>query len=460
MGLRNKIAQYRAYKSGVKHCTFDPEGPGVVRVHLVPPKFSLFSSPSYLMILNGYYVLPLGYSWAVLLSAFIDSVNEFGEGELTEEETAEVFDKAVEYANGVYPDAAPEVLAADLDYILDVIFAVARGEECDAEIEGLSVRAYAKHMTAPHRMDLAISSVACSRGWRCNQKCIFCYAKDEKYSAVKELTTEEWKRCIDKLRQAGVPMLTFTGGEPTQRSDLVELVKYSSWFITRVNTNGVLLTEGLASELREAGLDSLQITLYSSDEGIHNTLVGSTHFKDTVGGIKNALEAGLDVSVNTPLCSLNKDYLKTLEFLNSLGVRYVTVSGLICTGGAAESHGAYDLSEEELYLAVKGAKEFCDGHGMEMDFTSPGLIPEEKLKEIGLKVPACGAALSNMSVAPDGTVVPCQSWLCEGAALGNILEVPFKKIFDHKLCKKLRKMTEDEARDCPFRKEGGLKNEQ
>ena len=147
MGLRNKIAQYRAYKSGVKHCTFDPEGPGVVRVHLVPPKFSLFSSPSYLMILNGYYVLPLVYSWAVLLSAFIDSVNEFGAGELTEEETAEVFDKAVEYANGVYPDAAPEVLAADLDYILDVIFAVARGEECDAEIERLSVRAYAKHMS-------------------------------------------------------------------------------------------------------------------------------------------------------------------------------------------------------------------------------------------------------------------------------------------------------------------------
>ena len=43
MGLKNKIAQYRVYKSGVQHCTFNPEGPGVVRIHLIPPKFRLFT---------------------------------------------------------------------------------------------------------------------------------------------------------------------------------------------------------------------------------------------------------------------------------------------------------------------------------------------------------------------------------------------------------------------------------
>lgn len=36
MGFKNKIAQYREYQNGVSHCTFNPEGPGVVHIHLVP----------------------------------------------------------------------------------------------------------------------------------------------------------------------------------------------------------------------------------------------------------------------------------------------------------------------------------------------------------------------------------------------------------------------------------------
>ena len=53
MGLPNKIAQYRAYRKGVCHCTFNPEGPGVVRIHLVPPKFRLLRSSAYIVIQIG-----------------------------------------------------------------------------------------------------------------------------------------------------------------------------------------------------------------------------------------------------------------------------------------------------------------------------------------------------------------------------------------------------------------------
>ena len=52
MGLIDKIAQYRELKSGVKHCTFNPYGPGVVRMHLIPPKFKLLGNSSYILILN------------------------------------------------------------------------------------------------------------------------------------------------------------------------------------------------------------------------------------------------------------------------------------------------------------------------------------------------------------------------------------------------------------------------
>lgn len=460
MGLRNKIAQYRGYRDGVRHCTFDPEGPGVVRIHLVPPKFRLLRSQAYILILNGYYLLPLGYAWAVMLGAFIDEVNRFDGTAISLEDETAIEENTLNRVQKVYPGIAPEVLKQDLEEMLSVIFAVARGQETDFPIEKLSIRSYGKNMTAPHRMDLMVSAMTDQRGkWQCNQKCIFCYAAGQPLSAAGELTTGQWKQAIDRLQKAHVPMVTFTGGEPTLREDLPELVEHAKWMVTRLNTNGVNLTQELVRKLKAASLDSLQVTLYSHNPAIHNALVGSEHHSDTVRGIQNAVEAGLDVSVNTPLCRKNRDYLGTLEALHSLGVRFITLSGLICTGMAHINHEEYDLSEEELFDILKSAKAYCDAHGMEMDFTSPGLVSKEKLEALGLHVPMCGACLSNMAIAPDGTVIPCQSWLGGNASLGNILTDPFKKIWKRPEAQRLRRMNETQALHCPFRtgKAGGAK---
>ncbi len=457
MSIKNKIAQYKEWKSGVKHCTFDPDGPGVVRIHLIPPKFKLFGSSPYIVILNGYYLLPLGYSWAVILSAFIGEVNKHDGVEIDRGKMDLIIENTVKNAHGVYRSVTKEALREDLFEMLDILFTVARGGDLSVHIPKLSIRSYSKHMYAPHRMDLMVSAMTDEGGsWKCNQKCMFCYAAGQKHSSRPELSTDEWKAAIDKLRNAGVPMLTFTGGEPTMRDDISELIDHSKWFVTRLNTNGVNLTPELVKKLRAAGLDSVQITLYSSDETVHNRLVGSEHFADTVRGIENALAAGLDVSINTPICKLNRSYVKTLKMLHGMGVRYVTASGLICTGGAVDKHGEYDLSSSELYEIIKEAKGYCDEVGMEIDFTSPGLIGSAELSLLGMNVPSCGAALSNMAIAPDGAVVPCQSWLSGEASLGNILTDEFKNIWNSELCRSLRKMTDEEALCCPFRmrKEG------
>ncbi len=456
MGLRNKLALYRDYQRGVRHCTFDPQGPGVVRIHLIPPRFHPFSSSSYIVILNGYYLLPLGCSWALMLSHFIEETNRYDGAALDEETQETIRTRTLQTMHKIYPSIAPSLLEEDLDDMLSILFKVARGGDPGVEIEKLSIRSYASCMEAPHRMDLMVSAMTdADRRWKCNQRCKFCYAAGQAYASVRELSTKEWREAIDKLRAANVPMLTFTGGEPTLRDDLCELIAHAKWFITRLNTNGIALTPALVQSLKEAELDSVQITLYSADEDIHNELVGGKHHTDTVTGLKNALAVGLDVSVNTPLCRLNADYLSTLEFLHACGVRYVTVSGLICTGTAEAVHHSNDLSAEELADILSKAKAYCDGHGMEMDFTSPGLVPEELLDRLGLHTPSCGAALSNMAVAPDGTVVPCQSWLGSGADLGSILTDPFSRIWKHKTAVALRKMTDREALSCPFRTRAG-----
>lgn len=452
MSIRSKIAEYKIYKEGVCHCTFNPGGPGVVRIHLVPPKFKLFGSSPYVVLLNGYYVLPIGNAWATILAEYIKEVNEFDGKPMSEDDEAGVFERTINKVSRLFPSVTREELELDLYEILDVVFNVARGDIPDGPIERLSIHSYAKNMTAPHRMDLMVSAMTDTKGgWKCNQKCTFCYAAGQKMSSTEELTTSQWKRIIDKLWAARVPMVTFTGGEPTMRDDLAELVGHAKKFVTRVNTNGIKVTPELSGKLADAGLDSMQFTLYSYSAEIHNSLVGASRFEDTVAGIKNALAEGIDVSINTPLCKKNADYVKTLEFAKSLGVRFVTASGLILTGNADINHEEYDLTSRELASIITEAKRYCDENEMEIDFTSPGLIDKGILESLGMNAPMCGACLSNMAIAPDGTVVPCQSWLGSDSALGNILTDDFASIWNNKTCLSLRGMDEDEALACPFR---------
>ena len=124
------------------------------------------------------------------------------------------------------------------------------------------------------------------------------------------------------------------------------------------------------------------------------------------------------------------------------------------TQGTCSSQIEFDLDGNGLYEILKTAKQFCDENGMEIDFTSPGLVDEGKLEELNMNVAMCGACLSNMAIAPDGTVIPCQSWLSEDGRLGNILTDSFEAIWENEKCRKLRNMSEKEARCCPFRKRG------
>ena len=322
------------------HTTLNPKGPGAVRIHLIPPKWRPFSDAPYVMILNGYYILPLGYSWAILLRNFIREVNVFDGRPINEAQMKQVMDKAVSRTKRVYYVKTQE-LQEDLQEMLDLLYGVARGGEPSGNIGPLSLREYAANMTAPHRMDLMVSSMLDREGkWNCSLKCRHCYAAGQAAAGTEELSAQEWFEIIDRCRRAGICQLTFTGGEPTMREDLPELVEHARWFVTRLNTNGARLTGELCRKLYDASLDSVQITLYSENAEIHNHLTGADlpdtegSFKKTVLGLRNALEAGLNVSVNTPLCRENRESIRTLAFLYQNGVRYVTCSGLIETGKA------------------------------------------------------------------------------------------------------------------------------
>ena len=453
MKLPKKVKAYMENNfTGVIHTTLNPMGPGAVRIHLIPPKIVDERPMPSVAIINGQDIIPVNFSWSILLAEFIKNVNEYDGRELSDKDINEIIKRTVKGVREVFYLLPASAVKRDIDIIMNTFKQVAFGETVMEPIGYMTMGEYAPYMKAPHRMDLCVSAMVKEGNWNCNLKCIHCYAAGQPLSEEEELSTGEWKEIIDKLREASIPQITFTGGEPTKRKDLLELIEYSKWFVTRLNTNGILLTKEFCESLYKASLDSIQITFYSENPEIHNKLVGANQYENTLKGIKNALAAGLSVSINTPLCTLNKDYIKTLEFLKKQGVRYVTCSGLITTGkGRTEESERLWLKEKELARILKEAAEFSFSNDMEISFTSPGWLEDDFFMENNLNTPYCGACLSNMAVTPGGNVVPCQSFL-SSKPLGNMLRDDWESIWNSEECVKRRDYSSLMTGECPLRR--------
>lgn len=438
--------------SEVLHTTLNPDGPGVIRVHLIPPKTEEDAFNPSIAIINGTDIVPVNFVWAVMLAELIKETNRFDGMEIGEEDIRSILGRASDSVRSVLPFFSAGRIKADMQKIYTTIRQIAYREKVTEDVYYMSIGDYAPYMQAPHRMDLMVSAMTRRGQWHCNQKCVHCYAAGQTLSDEPELSTDEWKAILDRCRSVGIPQVTFTGGEPTLRDDLFELIKYSRWFISRLNTNGIRLTQEYCRKLHEAELDSVQITFYSSDPEIHNKLVGAPRYEETLSGIKNALAERLSVSINTPLCTLNRDYEQTLEFLRGLGVIYVTCSGLITTGSAAGADSeALQLSSKELEEILRRSVNYCHRNGMEIAFTSPGWLDEKVFEELNIPSPSCGACLSNMAVTPGGNVVPCQSWL-DDKPLGNMLADDWEKIWNNETCKERRDFSAQLTGDCPLRR--------
>ncbi len=283
--------------------------------------------------------------------------------------------------------------------------------------------------SAPYRMDLAIT-------YRCNNDCSHCYnARPRDYP---ELSNAEWHRVLDKVWAIGIPHVVFTGGEPTLRPDLPELVARAeqNGQITGINTNGRRLSDPkYVEQLVNAGLDHVQITLKSHDPQIHDAMVNSRGaWKQTVAGIRNVLESPLYVMTNTTMLATNSPSIThTLEFLAELGVPTVGLNALIYSGrGLTVGSG---LEESSLHGLLETARAITSEHQQRLIWYTPTQYCHFDPVELELGVKGCSAALYNMCIEPDGSVIPCQSYY---QSLGNFLTSDWNAIWNHKLSVRLR----------------------
>ncbi len=288
---------------------------------------------------------------------------------------------------------------------------------------------FSKKPSAPYRMDLAIT-------YRCNNACLHCYNQPNR--AHSELNAKQWKSVLDRLWDVGVPHIVFTGGEPTLREELPELIAHAEKLgqISGINTNGrELKHKERIQQYKDAGLDHIQITLESSEPAFHDQMVNHTGaWEETVAGIRNAVTEKLFVMTNTTLLRTNSAKLgETLDFLAELGVPTVGLNALIHSGRGAKVTTGLDESEltSLLDLAIKKTTQ----NGQKLIWYTPTQYCHFDPVQMQLGVKGCSAASYAMCVEPDGSVIPCQSYY---SSLGNILADPWEGIWNHDLALSLR----------------------
>jgi radical SAM protein with 4Fe4S-binding SPASM domain len=342
------------------------------------------------------------------------------------------------YANGSSPDVdavVREVAAeyqtdaervrGDLYQLLVTIAALLRGDVCGAPL----VR---ETTFGAHQRDLPVlSEIALT--YRCQNKCVFCYAESPgRGQRVSEMTTPEVRTIIDRIfDEAHCPTVSFTGGEPTLREDLPELVAYAKAKGMRVNliTNGLRCADRqYVRALKAAGLDSAQVSLEGPTEAIHDSIVRHPGaFLQTTQAVHELRAAGIHTHTNTTICGSNRDHLLALVdyIADQLKSEYFSMNVVISTGTALQ-HGEEDVTYSNVGSIVEQVHGHAKEKGVKLVWYSPTPYCMFNPVTHGLDSKSCACADGLLSVAPDGQVLPCSSFEC---GLGNLLRRPFAEVW-------------------------------
>ncbi|MDP8236843.1 MAG: radical SAM protein [Candidatus Erginobacter occultus] len=167
-------------------------------------------------------------------------------------------------------------------------------------------------------------------GYTCDLACRFCYYRESRRSPRpkrrRDLTTTEAKKWLRFFRRRGLEAVDLTGGEPTIRGDILELVNYARELGFRtvcVITNGIRMAEdAFCRRLAESGLNDVLFSLHGPGPEIHDRLTGTEgSFAKTSRALENAAGLGFRLRSNTVVTGVNLQCLEeTADLLHRRGV--------------------------------------------------------------------------------------------------------------------------------------------
>jgi pyrroloquinoline quinone biosynthesis protein E len=255
--------------------------------------------------------------------------------------------------------------------------------------------------------------------------CPYCSNPIHLASPAKELTTEDWQRVLREAAEMGVLHVGFSGGEPLQRADLTRLVaaSRSAGLYSNLITSAMGLNRRRAEELKQAGLDSVQISFQSDQETLADQIAGASAHTRKIEAAQMVRDLGFPLTVNVVLHRGNISRLEQLIVLaEKLGAERLELANAQYYGWAFRNRTALLPTRAQVEQATQvasAAKQRLFGK-MEILFVIPDYYSE--------RPKACmhGWGNRHLTVNPGGEVLPCPT-------AGEIKGLRFENVREHPL---------------------------
>ncbi|MBZ9727848.1 pyrroloquinoline quinone biosynthesis protein PqqE [Mesorhizobium sp. CO1-1-11] len=244
---------------------------------------------------------------------------------------------------------------------------------------------------------------------RCPLQCPYCSNPLELLKANRELDTRTWLDLFSQAADLGVLQVHLSGGEPTLRRDLEQLIAAlsSRGIYTNLITAGVGIAEGRIEAFAEAGLDHLQLSFQGARQPTTDRVANhSGSHEKKLKTAHRARAAGLPLTINAPIHRHNiEEVPEFIDLALSLGADRLEIANVQYAGWALANRdmlmpecGAIDRQAD----IVAAARERLAGI-MNIDFVTPDYFATYPKPCMG------GWARDALVVTPDGTVLPCHA---------------------------------------------------
>ena len=249
-------------------------------------------------------------------------------------------------------------------------------------------------------------SLAAELTYDCPLHCPYCSNPLNMADYRDELDTQEWQRVLAEAAELGVLQFHLSGGEPLLRRDAVDIVAAACGhgMYTNLITSGLGLSRRRAAELREAGLDHVQISIQADQQELSDHIAGTRSFERKLTAARLVKELGWPLTLNVVLHRRNIDRVgEILDMAEELAADRIELANTQYYGWALRNRTALLPTRTQLQHAettVRAARERLGGR-MEIIYVIPDYYSEYP------KPCMDGWGRRALTVTPNGDVLPC-----------------------------------------------------
>ncbi len=266
--------------------------------------------------------------------------------------------------------------------------------------------------------------------YKCPLQCPYCSNPLDYTKHNAEISTEDWKRVLSQARKMGAVPLGFSGGEPLTRQDLPELVHHARQlgYYSNLITYGYGLTEEKIIQLKQAGLDHIQISIQASSQELNDHIAGTESYETKKQVAHLVKKHGYPMVLCVVIHRENIHQMpEILAMAEELGADYLELANTQYYGWAHKNRDLLMPSKEQFDKAEAIAQAYKEKVAGKMKIYY--VIPD--FHEDRPKACMNGWGTTFLTIAPDGVALPCHSAReLPGLDCPNVTEYSIEEIWN------------------------------